>query len=53
MKNRMKHRMRKSIWTAMVVHPIEGISVFFFFHIYGIVSAIHPLTGMPTARLRM
>lgn len=41
------HHMDKpplSIWTAMVVHPIEGISVFFFFHIYGIVSAIHPLT---------
>jgi len=33
-----------SIWTAMVVHPIEGGSVFFFFHIYGILFAIHPLT---------
>lgn len=32
-----------SIWTAMVVHPIEGGSVFFFFHIYGILFAIHPL----------
>lgn len=33
-----------SIWTAMVVHPIEGGTVFFFFHIYGIVFPIHPLT---------
>lgn len=33
-----------SIWTAMVVHPIEGASVFFFFHIYGILLPIHPLT---------
>jgi sterol desaturase/sphingolipid hydroxylase (fatty acid hydroxylase superfamily) len=33
-----------SIWTAMVVHPVEGLSVFFFFHIYGILFAIHPLT---------
>lgn len=33
-----------SIWTAMVVHPVEGFSVFAFFHIYGIVFDIHPLT---------
>lgn len=33
-----------SIWTAMVVHPIEGFSVFFFFHIYGIIFPLHPLT---------
>ena len=33
-----------SIWTAMVVHPVEGFSVFFFFHIYGILFPIHPLT---------
>jgi sterol desaturase/sphingolipid hydroxylase (fatty acid hydroxylase superfamily) len=33
-----------SIWTAMVVHPVEGLSVFFFFHIYGILFPIHPLT---------
>lgn len=33
-----------SIWTAMVVHPVEGASVFFFFHIYGILAPIHPLT---------
>ena len=33
-----------TIWTAMVVHPVEGVSVFFFFHIYGIVFPIHPLT---------
>lgn len=33
-----------SIWTAMVVHPIEGGTVFFFFHIYGILFPIHPLT---------
>lgn len=33
-----------SIWTAMVVHPVEGFSVFVFFHIYGIVFPIHPLT---------
>lgn len=41
------HHMDKpplSIWTAMVVHPVEGISVFFFFHIYGILFSIHPLT---------
>ncbi|HSW14281.1 MAG TPA: sterol desaturase family protein [Solimonas sp.] len=41
------HHMDKpplSIWTAMVVHPVEGITVFFFFHIYGIFAAIHPLT---------
>ena len=28
----------------MVVHPVEGITVFFFFHIYGILFPIHPLT---------
>lgn len=33
-----------SIWTAMVVHPVEGFSVFLFFHLYGIVFPIHPLT---------
>lgn len=33
-----------SIWTAMVVHPVEGVTVFFFFHVYGIVGGIHPLT---------
>jgi sterol desaturase/sphingolipid hydroxylase (fatty acid hydroxylase superfamily) len=33
-----------SIWTAMVVHPIEGLTVFFFFHVYGILFPIHPLT---------
>ncbi len=33
-----------SIWTAMVVHPVEGFSVFVFFHIYGILFPIHPLT---------
>ncbi len=33
-----------SIWTAMVVHPVEGASVFFFFHIYGILFPIHLLT---------
>jgi len=33
-----------SIWTAMVVHPVEGFSVFFFFHSYGILFPIHPLT---------
>ena len=41
------HHMDKpplSIWTAMVVHPVEGITVFFFFHIYGIFAAIHPFT---------
>lgn len=41
------HHMDKpplSIWTAMIVHPIEGITVFFFFHIYGILFSIHPLT---------
>jgi sterol desaturase/sphingolipid hydroxylase (fatty acid hydroxylase superfamily) len=41
------HHMDKpplSIWTAMVVHPVEGITVFFFFHIYGFLFAIHPLT---------
>jgi sterol desaturase/sphingolipid hydroxylase (fatty acid hydroxylase superfamily) len=41
------HHMDKpplSIWTAMVVHPVEGLTVFFFFHIYGILFAIHPFT---------
>ena len=33
-----------SIWTAMVVHPVEGFSVFVFFHIYGILFPIHPFT---------
>jgi sterol desaturase/sphingolipid hydroxylase (fatty acid hydroxylase superfamily) len=33
-----------SIWTAMVVHPVEGFTVFLTFHIYGIVFPIHPLT---------
>ena len=33
-----------SIWTAMVVHPVEGLSVFVFFHFYGIVFPIHLLT---------
>ena len=37
-----------SIWTAMVVHPVEGFSVFVFFHLYGIAAmtmgTIHLLT---------
>ena len=33
-----------SIWTAMVVHPIEGATVFVCFHFYGLVGSIHPLT---------
>lgn len=33
-----------SIWTAMVVHPIEGATVFTCFHIYGIVAPIHLFT---------
>ena len=33
-----------SIWTAMVVHPVEGASVFMFFHLYGIVFPIHLFT---------
>lgn len=33
-----------SIWTAMVVHPVEGATVFACFHIYGILAPIHPLT---------
>ena len=33
-----------TIWTAMVVHPVEGFSVFVFFHIYGILFPMHPLT---------
>jgi sterol desaturase/sphingolipid hydroxylase (fatty acid hydroxylase superfamily) len=28
----------------MVVHPVEGFSVFVFFHLYGIVFPIHLLT---------
>lgn len=33
-----------SIWTAMVVHPVEGMTVFVFFHLYGIVGSIHLFT---------
>ena len=33
-----------TIWTAMVVHPVEGFSVFACFHVYGILFPIHPLT---------
>lgn len=33
-----------SIWTAMVVHPVEGATVFTCFHLYGIVAPIHTLT---------
>ncbi|MEQ1786577.1 MAG: sterol desaturase family protein [Acidimicrobiales bacterium] len=33
-----------SIWTAMVVHPVEGFSVFVFFHAYGIVFQPHLFT---------
>jgi sterol desaturase/sphingolipid hydroxylase (fatty acid hydroxylase superfamily) len=33
-----------TIWTAMVVHPVEGATVFTCFHIYGILFPIHPLT---------
>lgn len=33
-----------SIWTAMVVHPVEGVTVFTCFHAYGILFPIHPLT---------
>lgn len=33
-----------SIWTAMVVHPVEGATVFTFFHMYGIAFPIHLLT---------
>lgn len=33
-----------TIWTAMVVHPVEGFSVFICFHIYGLLFPIHPLT---------
>lgn len=33
-----------SIWTAMVVHPVEGFSVFVFFHLYGIALQPHPFT---------
>lgn len=48
------HHMDKpplSIWTAMVVHPVEGITVFFFFHVYGIFFDIHPLTFAVSAFL--
>jgi sterol desaturase/sphingolipid hydroxylase (fatty acid hydroxylase superfamily) len=40
-----------SIWTAMVVHPVEGSSVFFFFHIYGILADIHIFTFFVAAFL--
>lgn len=40
-----------SIWTAMVVHPLEGATVFFFFHIYGIVADIHLFTFFVAAFL--
>ena len=33
-----------SIWTAMVVHPVEGVSVFVFFHLYGFLFPIHLFT---------
>lgn len=33
-----------TIWTAMVVHPVEGLSVFVFFHFYGIAFPIHLFT---------
>ncbi len=33
-----------SVWTAMVVHPVEACTVFICFHIYGILFSIHPLT---------
>jgi sterol desaturase/sphingolipid hydroxylase (fatty acid hydroxylase superfamily) len=33
-----------TIWTAMVVHPLEGFSVFACFHLYGILFPLHPLT---------
>jgi sterol desaturase/sphingolipid hydroxylase (fatty acid hydroxylase superfamily) len=33
-----------TIWTAMVVHPVEGFSVFVLFHLYGIVFPIHLFT---------
>ena len=33
-----------SIWTAMVVHPVEGLTVFVFFHFYGIAFGIHLFT---------
>jgi len=38
-----------SIWTAMVVHPVEGLSVFACFHAYGILFPLHPLTLMAGA----
>lgn len=33
-----------TIWTAMVVHPVEGFSVFACFHLYGILFPLHPMT---------
>jgi sterol desaturase/sphingolipid hydroxylase (fatty acid hydroxylase superfamily) len=44
--HRMHHTDRPplSIWTAMVVHPVEGLSVFVFFHFYGIAFPIHLFT---------
>lgn len=33
-----------TIWTAMVVHPVEGATVFACFHAWGILTPIHPLT---------
>jgi len=33
-----------SIWTAMVVNPVEGFFGIFLFHIYGILFPIHPFT---------
>lgn len=33
-----------TIWTAMVVHPVEGFSVFACFHLYAILFPLHPLT---------
>lgn len=33
-----------TVWTAMIVHPVEGLTVFACFHIYGILFPIHPLT---------
>jgi sterol desaturase/sphingolipid hydroxylase (fatty acid hydroxylase superfamily) len=41
------HHIDKSpltVWTAMVVHPVEGLSVFLCFYIYGIVFPIYPFT---------
>lgn len=33
-----------TIWTAMVVHPVEGATVFLCFHMYGILFPIHLFT---------